>query len=161
MQNLTPLGICWPNKDSNKPQALDTNEKTKSQLRPVRNSILVKRISSKEQKKRLNATALLKKDFQYDQVGIENHVNFISKKEGELLENEAIGIAAILNTSVMDTYFRTLNGHNQVNASDLRNLPMPNINEIRLIGESVSKRSKQKVDLDSLILQTLKIKLSA
>jgi adenine-specific DNA-methyltransferase len=153
MQNLSFVGISWPK--TKKPQAIRITEKTKSLLLPVKNYVLVKRISSKEQTRRLHATALLKKNFSFNSLAIENHVNYIDKNNGELSDDECVGLAGLLNTSMMDKYFRTLNGHNQVNVSDIRILPMPALEKIRSFGGEIINRAPPIEMLDSLLLNIL------
>ena len=55
-----------------------------------------------------------------------------------MAEEETVGLAALLNTSIVDEYFRCLNGNTQVNASDLRVLPLPSLEVIRQVGKCVS-----------------------
>jgi adenine-specific DNA-methyltransferase len=84
-------------------------------------------------------------------VGIENHVNYIHKPKGSLSVGEAFGIAALLNTGLIDNYFRSLNGHTQVNATEIRTLPLPDLSVIRKIGEAVSKVKDLPANLDEMI----------
>lgn len=157
MHNFHNMNIEWPVKKKNKPNSIYVNEKTKSLLLPVKNYVLLKRFSSKEQTKRLYAAVLLKEDFPYDVVGIENHVNYIHKRNGEMTKEETIGIAALLNTSLIDNYFRSLNGNTQVNAVDIRSLPLPDVNQIIEIGGRVLKEQKDHVDLDKISFEVLQI----
>ena len=64
---------------------------------------------------------------------------------------EAFGIAALLNTGLIDNYFRSLNGHTQVNATEIRNLPLPDLSVIKRIGEVVSKAKDLPANLDEII----------
>ncbi len=94
---------------------------------PAKNYVLVKRFTSKEQKRRLHAAVLMKYDFPYDCIGLENHVNYIYRPRGVISPYEAYGLAAILNTELLDNYFRAINGNTQVNATEIRDLPLPSI----------------------------------
>jgi adenine-specific DNA-methyltransferase len=47
----------------------------------------------------------------------------------------AYGIAAYLNSSAIDEYFRRFNGHTQVNATDLRSLKYPPTEILALLGK--------------------------
>ena len=125
---------------------------------PVKNYVLVKRFSSKEQKRRLYAAVFKKSDFCYDYVGIENHLNYIYKREGDLTLDEAYGIAALLNSVFMDKFFRMLNGNTQVNVVDINNLPFPSLELIADLGGKVRK-NKVSVgfELDLLIADVLKM----
>jgi len=119
-------------------------------LLPVKNYVLLKRFTSKEQKKRLDAAVLKQSDFPYKVVGIENHVNYIHKPNGSLSVSEASGVAALLNTGLIDNFFRSLNGHTQVNANEIRSLPMPDLSIIRKIGKLVSKTKDLPAKLDKI-----------
>ena len=48
-----------------------------------------------------------------------------------------MGIAAFLNSSLVDRYFRIANGNTQVNATELRKLPLPPLEQLIHIGQNV------------------------
>jgi adenine-specific DNA-methyltransferase len=139
MHNLQDGKVTWPLKKNNKPSAIQDCERTRSLLLPVRNYVLVKRFTAKEQKRRLYAALLLESESSYDTVGIENHLNYIHKPKGSLSVFESYGIAAILNSTVIDNFFRSLNGNTQVNATDIRSVPFPTLRDIIEIGRKVRK----------------------
>jgi len=157
MHNIQGTGIVWPLRKNKKALAIHVSGKTMPLLLHVKNYVLVKRFTSKEQKRRLYAAVLLKSDFPYKRVGIENHVNYIHKPKGALSVYEAFGIAAILNTTVIDNYFRTLNGNTQVNSTDIRSLPFPQIKDIIKIGEIVYKSQsyENSLNLDIIVAEIL------
>ena len=137
MHNIQGMKIDWPLNKNGKASAIRVQLETVPLLVPVKNYTLVKRFTSKEQKRRLHAGVLLEKDFTYNSVGIENHLNYIYRPKGNLTIHEPVGIAALLNLKIIDDYFRALNGNTQVNAIDIRSLPLPNIEVIRKIGHLV------------------------
>ncbi len=151
MHNLQKMRAVWPLKKKNKPTAIASTEETLPLLLPVKNYVLLKRFTSKEQRRRLDSAVLKQSEFPYEFVGIENHVNYIHKPKGTLSVSEAFGIAALLNTGLVDNYFRSLNGHTQVNATEIRNLPLPDLSIIRKIGEVVSKVKDPPANLDEMI----------
>jgi adenine-specific DNA-methyltransferase len=159
MHNMQDMEVVWPLKKSRKASAIRACEGTMPLLLPVKNYVLVKRFSSKEQKRRLYASVLLQSGFPYEIVGIENHVNYIHRPNGNLSVYEAFGIAAILNTALVDNFFRSLNGNTQVNATDIRSLPFPSIEDIRKIGKLVheSQSYRSGFDLENIIAETLGI----
>lgn len=157
MHNLQRMKIIWPLRKHKKPSFIEINRRSKSILRPVRNYVLVRRFSSKEQKRRLYAAALLRKDFPFGFVGIENHVNYIHRINGELTISETLGLAGLLSTTLIDDYFRTLNGNSQVNATDIKCLPLPDIRYIREIGEHISEESFDCIDFDKMTSRVLNI----
>ncbi len=135
MHNLRDMNVVWPLMKTGKAPCITINEETSSLLLPVKNYVLIKRFSSKEQRRRLDAAVLLASEFNYDCIGLENHLNYIHKPLGDLSIYEAFGIAAILNTALLDGYFRTLNGSTQVNATEVRDIPLPSIEKITEVGK--------------------------
>ena len=149
MQNLRGKAIIWPLEGLSKPQAIEVNPSTKSILLPVKNYVLIKRFTSKEQNRRIFATPLISAHFNtHEYIGLENHLNYIHKPQGEMTVDEVYGLVVILNTKLVDTFFRILNGNTQVNASEINLLPLPSIDIIRKIGKSYQKIEDQ----ESLVL---------
>jgi adenine-specific DNA-methyltransferase len=157
MHNMQSMRVAWPSKKNKKPAAIAFTEESSPLLLPVKNYVLLKRFTSKEQRRRLDSAVLKQSEFPYESVGIENHVNYIHKPKGSLSVSEAFGIAALLNTGLIDNYFRSLNGHTQVNATEIRNLPLPDLSVIKKIGEVVSKAKDLQANLDEMIGSQLKI----
>ena len=153
MHNMQDMSVIWPLRASRKACAICVCDEIMPLLLPVKNYVLVKRFSSKEQKRRLYASVLLASQFPAKAVGIENHVNYIHKPNGNLSVVETLGIAAILNTTVIDNFFRSLNGNTQVNATDIRSLPLPGLEDIRTIGKFVyeSQSCDSGLDLDKIV----------
>lgn len=152
MHNMQDMRVVWPICKNKKAPAIQVCAETKPLLLPVKNYVLLRRFSSKEQKRRLHASVLLESEFPYKTVGIENHVNYIHRPDANLSVYEAFGIASILNTTIIDNFFRSLNGNTQVNATDIRSLPFPDIEDIRKIGKMVyeSKTYRNGIDLDNI-----------
>ena len=151
MHNMEKMRVTWPAKKNKKPSAITCSQETSPLLLPVRNYVLLKRFTSKEQRKRLDAAVLKQSDFPHEAVGIENHVNYIHKPNGSLTVIEALGVAALLNTGLIDNFFRSLNGHTQVNANEIRSLPMPTLSTIRKIGEMIAKAKNLPDNFDRII----------
>lgn len=149
MQNLGDEEIIWPYSESANKQGIEINEKTKKYLLPIKNYVILRRMTSKEQKRRVCATAFNKDDFnEFKLIGLENHLNYIHKIDGSLSVNEMIGFVALLNSRIIDIYFRVLNGNNQVNATEMRTLPLPELDQIRSIGKKIS-RKKNKIGYET------------
>lgn len=153
MHNIDEMRVVWPLSRNNKPEAIKLCSESMPILLPVRNYVLLKRFSSKEQRRRLYAAVFLENEFPYDLVGIENHVNYIHSSKRNLTAQEALGIAALLNSKIIDNYFRSLNGNTQVNATEIRELPLPEIEAVEEIGRVVYKfldREKE-INVDEII----------
>lgn len=159
MQNIQGWQTKWPVEKNGKETAIHICAKSKKLLLPVKNYILLKRFTAKEQKRRLYASVMLKSDFkQFEQIGIENHINYIHKFKDSLSGKEVFGIAGILNTQLLDNYFRSLNGNTQVNAIDIRSLPFPSMDKITEIGESIQKNIPAiGIELDMLVAKIMEI----
>jgi adenine-specific DNA-methyltransferase len=69
------------------------------------------------------------------------------------------GLAALLNTTFFDIFFRSFSGSTQVNASDIKNLPCPNLKKIQSIGKVVYDAyvSGLNVDLDQKVASVMQI----
>ncbi len=132
MHNIRAQEAAWPVERGNKPQAIALG--AKSLLTPVRNYVLLRRFSAKEERRRLIAAPLLREDFGHEWVGLENHLNYLYKGRGELSPNEAVGLSALLNSALLDRYFRVVNGNTQVNAQEVRSLPLPTFTVLCEIG---------------------------
>jgi adenine-specific DNA-methyltransferase len=70
-------------------------------------------------------------------VGFENHLNYFHANGQGLSRTLARGLAAYLNSPLVDDYFRLFSGHTQVNAADLRRLPYPSLKELEGLGRLV------------------------
>ncbi|ODS34891.1 hypothetical protein BEH94_01965 [Candidatus Altiarchaeales archaeon WOR_SM1_SCG] len=161
MHNIKDMKVDWAVKKNKKDSAIKVCSKTQPLLLPVENYVLIKRFSSKEQDRRLSAAVLLKSEFPYNKVGVENHLNYIHRPNGKLSVYEAYGISAILNTTFVDNFFRSLNGSTQVNATEIRSLPFPEMKDIIKIGKLVreSKSYRNGFKLDSIVAGVLGIDL--
>lgn len=116
----------WPKKDFRKPNAITMNEDTTRWLYPKGFYTVVRRFSSKEEKRRIVASVVNPAAFPAAEwLGFENHLNVFHVQKHGLPEDMAYGLAAFLNTRALDDYFRSFNGHTQVNATDLRQLRYP------------------------------------
>lgn len=67
----------------------------------------------------------------------------------------AKGIAAFLNSTIADEYFRQFSGHTQVNATDLRNFRYPTKDQLIAIGESIGETFPPQQQLDDLVIERL------
>ena len=93
-------------------------------------------------------------------VGLENHLNYIRGVSRKLDEELAYGIAALLNSTFLDRFFRVSNGNTQVSATELRAMPLPNEVDIRAIGAATSNGSDPRnflLELDKLVGRTLNL----
>jgi adenine-specific DNA-methyltransferase len=128
---------------SKKPVAILDDAESRKWLIPAARFILIKRFSSKEEKRRLVAGVLDPADFPSGLLGIENHLNFFHRKRAGLSESLARGLCRFLNSTVADRYFRQFNGHTQVNVSDLRSFRYPDLPALERLGKATLDDTQQ------------------
>ncbi len=154
MQNVKSLCTTWPVL-TRKQQYIISSDATASLLLPNKNYVLLRRFSAKEEERRLTAAPYLADNVPFDVVGFENHLNYVYRQGGELSKEEAYGIAALLNCRLLDTYFRSYNGNTQVSATELRLMPLPSMEIVRLIGKEAAKGKLTTSEIDSWISEML------
>jgi adenine-specific DNA-methyltransferase len=151
MQHVKRGAVTWPLAGFHKPERVRTPSRN---LTPLRNYVLVRRVSAKEDAHRITAAPLIAKDWDAKSIGLENHLNYIHRTGDPLAPQgigvgEARGLAAILNSQLYDQYIRMVSGTTQVSATELRALPMPRLPYI----EQAGRRSEEQVE--ALLAQLL------
>jgi adenine-specific DNA-methyltransferase len=137
LHNVTKMEVNYPVQKSNKGQYIQLCEQTKSYLIPNRNYIFLRRFSAKDDKNRLVAAPYFSLPGTPRYMGVENKLNYIYRPKGHLSRTEVMGIAALLNSNLFDTYFRTFNGNVNVSATELRAMPLPALETIKEIGKKL------------------------
>jgi adenine-specific DNA-methyltransferase len=118
--------VIWPNSNGNKSNAIELNDFTTKWLYPNKHYVLIKRFSSKEERRRIYPAMFFPiKDFHF--IGFENHLNLLHTSKSGITCGLAKGLTAYLSSTIVDLFFRQFSGHTQVNASDLRTFPFPDI----------------------------------
>lgn len=133
----------WP-RHTRKPNAIMVNAETKGWLMPNGCYVVLRRFTSKEEKRRVVAYVLDENTLPGKLVGFENHLNVIHQNKHGLEPAVARGMANYLNSQAVDDYFRTFSGHTQVNATDLRRMRYPSIEELREMGERHAPESRRR-----------------
>ncbi|MCC6798413.1 MAG: Eco57I restriction-modification methylase domain-containing protein [Candidatus Hydrogenedentes bacterium] len=129
-------GIRWPIKGIKKPNALVRNAATEKWLYPTGFYCVVRRFSSKEEKRRIVASVVDPRVFEgISLLGLENHLNVFHDNKHGLPEALARGLTTFLNSTAVDEHFRRFNGHTQVNATDLKLIKYPSRDALIRIGE--------------------------
>jgi len=147
--------VHWPKENSRKPNAIVRNEQTRDLLVPAGIYVLVKRFTTKEERKRIVACIYDSQQIAASLVGFENHLNYFHIDGHGLPAALAKGLAAFLNSTVVDAYFRQFNGHTQVNATDLRNLSYPPKAKLENLGRKISNPGVPQTELDALVKKEL------
>ncbi len=134
--------LCWPREGIKKPNAIQVNDITRRWLFPRGNYAVIRRFSSKEEKRRVVSTLIKDADLSCAYIGFENHLNVFHAKKRGLSPELAAGLNVYLNSTVVDVHFRTFNGHTQVNATDLKSLPYPDLPTLIAMGEWAQKQNR-------------------
>jgi adenine-specific DNA-methyltransferase len=157
MQHVKNGQIEWPLSNFKKPQYIVSCESTNAKLVPVQNYVLLRRFSSKEEKKRIQSFPLVALQFsEYKVIGFENHLNYLYRADNVLSLEETYGFSAFLNSSMIDRYYRMLSGNTQVNSSDLMNLPLPKLDTIIEIGMCFTESYYDPIRMNKKIEKILK-----
>jgi len=143
--------VEWPNGQTRKPNALALGPRADDLLVPAGRYVLVKRFSAKEERRRIVAAVYDPVRIPADRVAFENHLNYYHLRGAGLPATVARGLAAFLNSTMVDSYFRQFSGHTQVNATDLRSLRYPAWSKLVRLGRRIGKSFPAQQDLDRLV----------
>jgi adenine-specific DNA-methyltransferase len=143
--------VEWPNGQARKPNALALGPRVEHLLIPTGHYVLVKRFSAKEERRRVVAAVYDPERVPTDRVAFENHLNYYHLRGAGLPATVAMGLAAFLNSTLVDSYFRQFSGHTQVNAMDLRSLRYPACDQLLELGRRIGQRFPTQEDLDRLV----------
>lgn len=149
--------IVWPVPGAKKNNAIILNEQTEKLTFPLGYYVVVKRLSSKEEKRRVIAVVFDPEQVPCKRIGFENHVNVFHVNGAGLPAEVSRGLCIWLNSTLLDRLIRRFNGHTQVNATDLRNLRYPSIEQLSAIGRSWESGTwPGQEEIDELIGQHIK-----
>ena len=142
--HFNSTGMQWPKRDMKKPNAIRRNKETEKWLYPTGFYCVVRRFSSKEEKRRIVA-GVVEPDLFEDasMLGFENHLNLFHENKRGLPEALAHGLAVFLNSGAVDEAFRRFNGHTQVNATDLKLMKYPSREVLIELGKWAKQHSNR------------------
>ncbi|QWH03707.1 hypothetical protein EXW52_27455 [Bacillus mycoides] len=145
--NFENGSIKWPI-ESEKPGVIVEDDKNYKRLRPAGVYVLVKRMTTKEERKRIVAAIFDNTDNPEQRVGYDNKLNYYHiDHKGLYSKSFAKGLCLYLNSSMVDFYFRTFSGNTQVNVSDLKSLKYPSKSDLERIGKKITTLpSQSKID---------------
>lgn len=141
--NFSSSGTTWPLEGMKKPNAIARNADTEKWLYPKGFYCVVRRFSSKEEKRRIVASVVEPGAFgDVPVLGFENHLNLFHENKRGLPQALVRGLAVFLNTTAVDEHFRRFNGHTQVNATDLKLMKYPSRDVLIELGEWAIQQEK-------------------
>lgn len=143
--------IAWPRDGFKKCNWFRRCPDSESQLVPAGDYVLVRRFTAKEEKRRLAASLISAANVPAPAYAFENHLNYFHEAGQPLDPDLAKGLAAFLNSSLADAYFRQFNGHTQVNATDLRSLRYPGREQLIQMGRQLGGQTLDTEAADAIL----------
>lgn len=142
--------LCHP-REIKKPNWISVNAETLKLLMPMACYTVVKRFTSKEEKRRVVAYVVDPRQLSGLSIGFENHLNVFHADKCGLDEKIAHGLSLFLNSSLVDGHFRLFSGHTQVNANDLRLLKYPSTEQLVELGSRHKNMKLTQEQIDKAI----------
>ena len=152
--HLSEARVAWPSPGSKKPNALHRCDATDALVLPNETYVLVKRFTAKEERRRVVAAVSHSAELPGREVAFENHLNVYHRGHRGVPPTLALGLCAYLNCTLVDDYVRSFSGHTQINATDLRQLCYPAIEDLVRLGcELAARRWPAQSELDVLVAE--------
>ena len=127
-----------------------------------KNLVIVKRVPAGSDERFVNAAVYLASQLpEFRQISTHNKINFIDTKDkdGEMSQRLAFGLFALLNSTIYDRYLSIISKSKQINAKEMRTLPLPPRGLIENIGVRImAGRQTDVAFCDSVVNPMLHIK---
>ena len=127
-----------------------------------KNMVIIKRVPAKSDDRFVNAAIYMASQLpQHKFISTHNKINFIDtkNKNEEMNARLVFGLFALLNSTIYDRYLSIVSKSKQINAKELRNLPLPPKNLIESLGVRLISLRQASVDAcDSIVNPALHIK---
>ena len=143
--------VNWPAPSGKKANAIAFSPDTQDLLVASGHYVLIKRFSSKEERRRVVAAIYDPQRIASPLVGFENHLNYFHARGTSIPEQMAKGLALYLNSSLFDRHFRLFSGHTQVNATDLKKMTYPSREQLTRLGRHVQDRMPNQETIDAIL----------
>lgn len=125
----------------------------KGHLQKNTNYLFVKRLTSKEEHRRLQCGIYLSNDFpQFRHISTQNKLNYIQCES----EDIAYGLYALFSSSLYDDYYRILNGSTQVNSTEINTIPVPSKDIIRQMGKEMAESELTEENCNKIVDKWIK-----
>lgn len=143
--------VAHPKLDVKKPNYIQVNEETRKWLMPTGCYVVIRRLSSKEEKRRIVPAVFIPSAAPGELIGFDNKTNIIHQSKGGMDEDVAKGMAMYLGSTFADQWLRRFSGHTQVNAGDLRALRYPDIKTLKAWGSKVGSTLPSQEEIDKIV----------
>ena len=151
MNHVHPMRTTWPL--GRRKKEYFRRDGAERLLVPNRNYVLIRRFSAKEEARRLTAAPFVAARFDFADLGLENHLNYVHRPRGALSEDECWGLAALYSSRLLDRYFRCINGNTRVSATELRTMPLPAAATITALGSQVKHATDPLSVVDDMVME--------
>ncbi|SPA17226.1 Eco57I restriction-modification methylase domain-containing protein [Cupriavidus taiwanensis] len=148
MQHVGQQKVSWP--ISKKAEHVRATAENAWTLVPNAPMVVMRRFSPKEDKRRVTCAPYLG-TLPGAVIGLENHLNYIHRPKGRMTPWEVKGLSALLASSVVDAHFRAIAGSTQINATELRALPLPPLSVIEGIGRRLPDAAPSLDEIDAAV----------
>ena len=151
-EHINNREINWPIIEGLKKfNYISINQNNINRLRTNGNYVIVKRMTSKEEKRRIISALYVGNFYNFDLVGFDNKLNYFHINKQGINIDIAKGLNLYLNSTLVDSYFRTFSGNTQVNVSDLKMIRYPDIRQLRLLGKMYENELPSQDIIDKLV----------
>lgn len=118
------------------PPYIQPNQESEKWLVPNSCYLIVRRFSSKEEKRRIVCAIYNpnSKDLDSRTLGIDNKLNYFYSLNGALPAELSYGLYVFLSSTMIDNYYRLVSGHTQINSGDLRSFRYPSHSALITVG---------------------------
>lgn len=143
-QHIKDGRVVWPlGKEG---EVIKTTKK--SYLQENGNFLMVKRFTSKEEKRRLQCGIFLKQRYkEFTHISTQNKINFI-KCDSPCI---TYGLYVLFNSRLYDNYYRILNGSTQVNSTEINQIPIPERPLIEKMGSELMHHDLSEINCNKII----------
>ena len=133
-----------------------------SLMQKNKNLVIVKRVPAGSDERFVNAAVYMANQLpQFRYISTHNKINFIDTKDkdSEMPSRFAFGLFALLNSTIYDRYLSIISKSKQINAKEMRTLPLPPRALIESIGvRIIAGRQTDVAFCDSIVNPALRIK---
>lgn len=143
--------VTHPKQNAKKPNYIQLNSETLKWMKPIGCYVCVRRLSSKEEKRRIIPAVFTPASAHGEIIGFDNHMNYFHKAKAGMPEDVAKGLAVYLGSTFADQWLRRFSGHTQVNAGDLRALRYPDIQTLTGWGKNIDAELPSQKEIDRIV----------
>lgn len=133
------MEIRWPRPELRKPHYVAA-EAPSVVVREDADMVLVRRMSAKEDARRLIAAPWLRGTIGHDRIVVDNALLAVYGDTSPPERSLAVAVAAVYSGNATETWVRALCGTTHVNAADLRAMPLPDRTTFEALAEWIAER---------------------